>query len=192
MGPNNHPSHKQCIKNREYISNNLSNFNTIIISGMWLNISNEGYFKDVLAFIKLAADKGRNIVILPSPKLYSTNVARRYESSLFSSLFDFNIEGYGSELDVTVINLHSEIETLSKQYKNILFISRDDLFNDSGVFYLNDKAVPYSLDSAHISTIGSLNLLPKFRQTKRYEKVIKIISGTSGNSRDHKSLANGL
>lgn len=176
MGPKNHPSFAQCIKNRKYVSDNLDNYNTIIISGMWLNINSKGYFNEVLAFIEFAANKGLNVVILPSPKLYNTNVARRFETSLFSSLFDFNIDSYNSSDDLKVIGLHTELKALSKSHLNILFVSRSDLFNQNGVFKVGKTLVPYGLDSAHISTVGSVNLLPTFRSSVTYKELLKIIS----------------
>lgn len=176
MGPSNHPSLAQCIKNRKYVSENLDSYNTMIISGMWLNIYNKEYFEEVLSFIEFAANKGLNIVILPSPKLYNTNVARRFEASLFSNLFDFNIDSYGSSDDLEVIKLHAALEELSKSYLNILFVSRSDLFNQSGVFNTDKGTVPYSLDSAHISTVGSKNILSTFRSSDTYRKLLRIIS----------------
>lgn len=175
-GPKSHPSYEHCLKNRELVSRNISSYETIIIAGMWLNIYNEGYFDDVILFIDYALENGASVIILPSPKVYKTNIAKRYQSSLFSSLFSFNTDGYTSQEDKKLIDLHAAFETISASNSEVIFVRRLDLFNESGVFYINDFPVPYSLDSAHISKIGSLNLLPKFRASDRYSKFLEIVN----------------
>lgn len=170
-GPKSHPSFSQCIRNREFVRNNINNYDVIIISSMWLNVEQSGYLEEVFDFIEFALEKGLTVIVMASPKVYDTNIGRRYETSLFSSLFEFDMSDFNSESDREVRDINYTFEKYANEHSKVYFLSRSELFNDTGTFNLNGKVVPYALDSAHISLLGSLHVFSHFRESSSYREI---------------------
>jgi len=175
-GPKIGRMYDQCNYNKQYLLNNINDYQFIIFSGDWANINNSGKIEGVMKMIKFAATNNPLVIILPSPKIFDHNILDFYKRSLIFN-FTFNSDKVSSGEDKEAREINGILEDYSKEFSNVLFIKRQSLFNVNGsksdVTYEN---IPFSLDRAHISTYGSLNAGLNFVSSNDYKLLMELMS----------------
>jgi len=175
-GPKSNPAFEQCLINRKFVVNNISHYKNIIIAGSWRNLYTDGYFKEVLDFITFAAKSGTNVIIMPSPTIYDTNVLKRFESSLFNSNFNFDLTEMPKSKDELAIQVNSLLSEYASNYSNVFYLKRSDIFATSDSFMIDGITIPYSLDGGHITLDGSINSAKYFmKNSAKYEVVSELL-----------------
>lgn len=178
-GPKEKDSYKQCLLNRSYLEEHMSEYDTLILSGYWLEVDSIGAMDEVFDLIKMATKKKLNVIIMPSPTIYNVNITRHIDAALFSPIFSssgISSISKSSEVDVIVRKLNKNLEMYAKTKPNVYYIKREDLFSDRDTFLYQGVYLPYSLDGRHISLLGSLNILPHFMHSKKYVKIKALLT----------------
>lgn len=156
-GPNSSPAFQQCLINRKFVVDNISNYKTIIVAGSWRNLYLSGHFDEVIDFISFAEKHQVNVIIMPSPTIYDTNVLKRFESSLFNSKFQFQLDNMPKSKDKLAVEVNELLFNYASTRSHVFYLRRSEIFNNSGSFNQDGVIIPYSLDGAHISLKGSIN-----------------------------------
>ena len=152
FGPKTSRAYEQCLYNRHYVTENIQNYDYIILGGSWSkNFSSPDTVKGLEHIINLA--KGKKIIIMAEPYQFNADVGELYKRSVWKKE-RFDISPYMDALSLAGMkNADDILDKLSQTYSNILYLTRDDLFDKSQ--YAN-RDVPYSLDGGHISVLGSV------------------------------------
>lgn len=168
-------SYQQCLHNRRYLSGSLEKYDLIIFAGAWGAVSRQGKLGEVFDAILLAADTGRQVVIMAAPVSFDVNVKAMYERSILLGR-SFDISKYSSRKDVHFSAANQELERLASTKENVVFFQRDSLFNIDGVpSDVTPENVPYSLDGSHLSLYGSKMSARAFIGSKQYRKFQDVI-----------------
>lgn len=176
IGPEKDNAFDQCIVNRRFIQENMRNYDTVILAGLWETVYTQRYMDDVFEVVDYASELGMNVIIMASPTSFGFNVTKYFKTAIFNGVLDLNMPPTIKNSDDTAIEANHLLYELSQKRNNVSFISRDDLFDPSNMYTKNGIKLPYSYDGLHISVEGSLESAVYFSQTENYEKIMKIIS----------------
>lgn len=171
-GPKNHPAYKQCLLNRQFIVDHITDYNNIVVAGSWANLHNDGYFEEVIDFIDFASNSGVNVIVMPSPTIYDTNVLKRFESSLFNPQFTFRLSEMPKLKDEIAVYVNSLLFDYASNQKNVFYLRRKDIFEPSDLFKDDSIDIPYSLDGGHISLKGSIYSAKFFMSSSKSFQII--------------------
>ncbi|MCP4412549.1 MAG: acyltransferase [Gammaproteobacteria bacterium] len=154
---------EQCDINREFVQDNVQNYDAVIISAVWLRLENEGVLKEIYEFINyVTREKRLKIIIMPQPPKVSR------QSVLRSVYYGGEVQYEGSDEKVRTIN--SDLKAISSKNKNVLYLERESLFStlsESKLLYTNDS-LPYSWDGGHLSIYGSNKAGENFVDSRQY------------------------
>jgi peptidoglycan/LPS O-acetylase OafA/YrhL len=176
IGPDDDNAFEQCIVNRQFIQKNMKRYKTVILSGLWGSVYHKGYMDDVYEVVDYASELGLNVIIMASPMSFGFDVTKRFKTAIFNGDLNLDMPPIIENSDDTAIEANRLFNELSQKRNNVLFISRDDLFDPSNMYTKNGIKLPYSLDGSHISLEGSLKSALYFSQTETHEKIMKFIS----------------
>lgn len=170
-GPTSSRAYKQCLINRKYLLDDLSNYDFVVFAGSWGSVYDQGKMQGLYDIVKLVASKSKLVILMAAPAAFDANVKYRYERSLFFGN-DFDISKLTREKDIDVLRANDELKLESGKYKNVVYLSRDSLFNiDGKPSHVTAENIPYSLDGGHISVYGSMMSARAFESTQAYEAV---------------------
>ncbi|TWX52493.1 acyltransferase family protein [Colwellia hornerae] len=165
-----HAAYKQCLMNRKYLKDNIHKYKNIILAGSWDSVLGKGFFKDIEQVIDKSAKLGINVFIMAAPYRYQKNPLKEfYESIYLGDSFDINTM-VGNDILMTKANLL--LKKLSEKYVNVYFIDRSLLYETKNTFDVNGMTVPYSLDGAHISILGSKYSAKYFMGQDKYNEIM--------------------
>ncbi len=176
-GPTSSKAYEQCLINRKYLFNNFSEYEIVVFAGSWGSVYEQGKMQGLYNEIALAARKSKFVILMAAPTAFDMNVKYRYERSLlFRSVFD--ISRLTKDKDVVVVKANDALNAVSKKYKNVIYLSREALFNiDGKPSDVTVENIPYSLDGGHISVYGSIMSAHAFRGTPSYDYLKRSILG---------------
>lgn len=173
IGPKSHDSYQQCLLNRKYIDNNLDKYENLILAGAWGVALNKGQLKYTFDLIKMAANKGINVVIMAAPFRHDRNPMASFFETLY---FDKELaEINNSKEDIVFLEANHQLELLANNYSNVEFISREDLFEPEYYFRYGSLKVPYSFDGNHLSILGSKKAEERYTKTKSYSELLRFL-----------------
>lgn len=171
-GPTTSRAFDQCIFNRNYLINNLSHYDIIILSADWGGILAQNKIVEVFDLIThIGKQENIPIVIMASP----TKISGR-------SLDRIILKGYGnpviSHRDDDAARANNLFEKLADQNEQILFINRTELFGnfDNKDAVLTDEGVPFSFDGSHLSIYGSKKAAHIFLKSRKFSRVKQLIN----------------
>ncbi|ART80875.1 acyltransferase family protein [Oceanisphaera avium] len=175
---NGEPSHigySQCMANREYVENNIKNYDMIFISARWdafLNYENTSP-EEVINMINHITEQGTAMVYLPSPSIYKRNIGEDYISHLLGGPALDNKSFIAEEENTKYIDqVEQQLAQLAQRNNKFIYVHKDKLFtNDTLV--ANSREIPYSADGAHISIIAALELSEKMIKLDEYKAIKK-------------------
>ncbi|WP_201582658.1 acyltransferase family protein [Psychrobacter jeotgali] len=169
-GPKSDSAYDQCLLNRAYLKENMSNYKNIIFAGSWDGALNLGYFEDIEQVVDEAAELDINVFIMAAPHRYMKSPLQSfYRSMYFQKPFNMsNIQ----ENDVLVTDANTRLERLSENYANVYYLDRSLLYRDTNTFNIEDYTIPYSFDGGHISVLGSKYAAKHFMNQQDYELVM--------------------
>lgn len=163
-------AYDQCLINREYVKENMKNFDFIIISNKWLNSTNDPQtFKNLALFLKFAQDLNKPVIIMPSPYIFESDIGKSYKLSLYLNK-SFDISKFTNDkFDQKTINSDNEVKKISEDYKDVFFIDRSFIFNSN---HLTSNGVPYVIDNnGHLGIIGSIDSAESFEKSSKYKEI---------------------
>lgn len=168
------PGFDQCMLNRRYLKAHVANYDLVIYAGQWGAIHSKQHMEGVFQAIDLAARRAELVVLMAAPTNYDVSVKNMYERSL---MFDrqFDITRFEKERDGPVRIANEQLRRVAQRYPNVLFFSRDAMFNVDGVpSDVTADNVPFGLDqSGHISVYGSRMAARAFLQTPVYRDFVE-------------------
>lgn len=168
-------AYEQCVYNRKYLIDKYKNYDFIILAAAFADVEKNGLLNDFLALVDFLVSNNRKVVIMPSPKIYDTDVLSQYLRMYKLGLM-YEIEKESSGADKYAQQAHKKIEDYVFKKKNdkIIFISREELFRKNGVVVESSlDGVPLSLDGRHISLFGVNYLVDNFMVLSK----LKLIGG---------------
>lgn len=169
-GPKSHLAYKQCLINRRYLKANMHKYKNIIFAGAWSALSTK-QLDDFELVIKQAAKMKINVFIMAAPYKYTQNPLNFfYRSVYFKHPFEIN-EILSNDVLMTKANV--SLKEFSNNYTNAHFINRELLYNKENTFEINNLTLPYSLDGAHISILGSKYSAKHFMNKDEYSVIMK-------------------
>jgi hypothetical protein len=173
-GPLGSRAYEQCLFNRNYLRDNYENYDFVILAGMWSDILSKNQFEDVLNLINEMSSKSKLIVIMPSPKQYDISPVLEYAKSQWfhnSKIFDpLNVS---ANRDIKAIEANEILLNTAKKYKNVIFLSRRDVFNQRES---SANGIPYSVEGVHLSIFGSKDIVKEFINDNAYKNLITNIN----------------
>ncbi|TAK98046.1 MAG: acyltransferase [Aquabacterium sp.] len=165
-------AYSQCLFNRQYLQDNLSQYDFAVLAGDWGDVQAQGKLDEVLALARMAASKVRVLVLMSSPKQFGTNVMVAYKKSLLHNV-PFDIRRISTDVDKEAANANARLEALAKTLPNAVFVDRDAMFMRDGLpSDLTANGVPFSWDGAHISIYGARTAAPIFLNSRPYQDLM--------------------
>lgn len=169
-GPKDNLAYKQCLLNRKYLIDNLTNYKTIIFSGLWKNIQTDEQKRDLEKIIQKASKEGVNVIIMAAPKSYTTNPLEIFKKSLYFNINPVSIDN-NDDRDLAMRAANKTMESLAEKYENVYFINRSYLYEEDNTFNIGGLNIPYSYDGGHISILGSKYSAKYFMAHPDYELI---------------------
>jgi len=173
------PAFEQCKLNRQFLRDNMHNYQVVIFAGAWGDIKRFGQLNDALDMIQMASKQVDKVIVMPSPVQYDTNVLKRAHRSYFYGS-GFDIKNYSQTRDDNARQAHDAIRKNVAALENVLFIERDQLFPASGTYEKHGHTLPFSLDGMHITLEASLELAHLFEQTTLFKDGLRILFSRTG------------
>ena len=171
-GPYDFKAREQCLFNRRYFQENIGRYNLVILSANWMDYSAKGKLDSVVAAVDFAAQHAKLVVIMAAPKAFDINPVDVYNKSLMDKS-QFDISEISTAADIEEAKANKILESLAKQYTNVMFLDRASLFHiDGQESDVTQEGIPYSFDGMHISTYGSLAAARAFVKTQKYKDFI--------------------
>ncbi|KYP94156.1 hypothetical protein WB67_09060 [bacteria symbiont BFo2 of Frankliniella occidentalis] len=154
LGPRTSPAYQQCLFNRHYVLDHISDYNVIILAGSWTKaFANPHAVEGLHELISRIQQKNIPLIIMDEPYQFAENIGDRYKQQLWRHHY-FDIRPYTSvKMDNRIKATSQQLDQLSANTVQTLHLRRSDLF--SPTHYAVDD-IPYSLDGGHISVLGSL------------------------------------
>ncbi|WP_150303503.1 acyltransferase family protein [Pseudomonas saliphila] len=163
--------YQQCLFNRKYLEDNLSDFDFVVFAGQWGAVHDKQQMQGVFDAVAMAADKSALVILMPAPTNFDVNVKNMYQRSLlFGTTFD--ISRFHKERDEAARAANLQLAQLASQFANVMYFDRDALFNVDGVpSDVTRENIPFSLDeSGHISVYGARMAARAFRQSSLFDE----------------------
>lgn len=175
-GPESNPAFEQCLLNRSYVKNNITNYKNIILAGSWDQIAEEGQLEDTINLAKKISQSDVNVFIMAGPYRFKENPLDDFLKSIYLNHSFDSVNFSGKDESMKVAN--QRLSNFAKKSKNIYFISRDKLFNHNHLFYESNikKYIPYTFDGGHISILGSKYSAKLFMQNEDNQQLIKLLT----------------
>ncbi|MDN3652663.1 acyltransferase family protein [Thalassotalea ponticola] len=172
-GPISSHSYQQCLLNRKYLHENMHKYKNIIFAGAWGGALEQNQLDDFKAVAKKAAEMDINIIIMAAPISYKQNPLKLFWVDVYAKV-GFELQNVLTN-DTLTAQANHELAILAKEYSNVKFLYRDYLFNDDNTFDVNGISVPYSLDRAHISLLGSKKSAEYFMSQEVFPEIMMSI-----------------
>jgi hypothetical protein len=173
--PDGNERRAQCIMNRDYLKNNINNFDVVIISIRW-----DEYYKDLndyseetFNFIKQLTKQKKHVIFFPVPTIYQKNLSSRIIASIaLDKPFDIKPFKLDKKKDDYNKLKSKELKERFENNRYFTYIDKKSFYPEE-TFLLNGKTYPYSADGAHISQLGSHMIFNKIYNTKLYQDKLK-------------------
>lgn len=172
--------YQQCLFNRRYLVDKIADYDFVVFAGQWGAVHAKQQMQGVSDAIVMAAEKSALVILMSAPTNFDVNVKNMYQRSL---LFDtpFDISRFHRERDEPARAANQQLAQLAAQFSNVLYFSRDELFNIDGVpSDVTRDNIPFSLDeSGHISVYGAKMAARAFRQSSLFAQFAELATGES-------------
>lgn len=182
-----HPSRtralEQCLSNRRYVEDHISQYPFIVLAGQWPTVISEGNFPEVEAFVDEASKKTNVLILMAAPAKFDINPRLVFESALFAGYKSY-LDGIPRTVDEPVKAANEKVKALAGRYPNVIFISREEMFStaDRGQAIVDKTGIPYTVDGNHISIHGAEAAADNFMQTDEYAALKRRLQAASPTS----------
>ncbi|KDF45014.1 acyltransferase family protein [Enterobacter kobei] len=162
-----HVAFKQCLENRMFLKDSIQQkkYKYLILASDWNAVYSKGYIEGFNRVVDLAVQNNIKVILVSAPTLYRKNPLNKFQRYILSD-GDLNIR----DLEVA----ENGNAYIAKKYLNnpdVFYISKEDLYNSTGLFVRGGYAVPYSLDGMHISLMGAIKSYEHFRDSPDKKKL---------------------
>lgn len=169
-GPRSSRSFEQCIFNRKYLIDNMSDHDFAVLGGSWGDILEKNQMQGTLEIIEQMASEMKAVVVMAAPKTFDTNPLIEFQRSMWLD-YPFDINGISATKDKATFEANNLLLEHSRKFDNVIFLERDSLFQVNGLASdVTAEGIPYSLDGSHISTYGSLHAANNLLQSDGYRR----------------------
>jgi hypothetical protein len=170
VGPADSRAFGQCLFNREYLKNNVADYEFVVLGGSWGSVFSKGKLDDVLETIAFLSGRVKAVVVMAAPRKFDTNPVNEYKRSLWYG-YKFDISRVGSSKDDVTKNANDVLRRHAEGFANVVFVDRDSLFlRDGRPSDVTEEGIPYSLDGGHISIYGSKSAAVNFIKSSDYAR----------------------
>lgn len=159
-------AYQQCLFNRDFLIKQFDQYDIIILSANWPVILGEKNKKNFIELIETLSRQSKPIILMPNPKQFNGDVMAKFMKSYFYKS-NFDISQYPASVDAGSLQANAFLSELAKQYKNVMFITRDTLFKNSE---LTDDGIPFTLEGWHISIYGSKAAAKNFMASDQFDE----------------------
>ncbi|TDX26945.1 peptidoglycan/LPS O-acetylase OafA/YrhL [Modicisalibacter xianhensis] len=165
-------SYDQCLINRQYFLENVSNYDFVVLSGSWRNIYTSDQMQGVYDAIVYAAQRTRLVIVMPTPTYFDVNVKNIYARSMLFNI-DFDISHFAKTGDAEAVEANRAVEAFAEQHANVVYIDREALFNVDGLpSEVTAENIPFNYDeNGHISIYGSKMAAESFTSSSSYREL---------------------
>jgi len=169
------PAFQQCLFNRKYVRESISNYDLVILGGSWLTVIEQNKMDGVLALIDYAAQRTKLVVIMATPPQYDVDVMALFRKSLLHNAA-FDITKVPSNRDVLAVKANTILEEAAAKYPNVIYIDRNSLFGVAGVpAGMASDGIPFAFDKGHISIHGAKIAADIFLKSTKYKELQDLI-----------------
>lgn len=167
-GPKSSSAYKQCLLDRKYFRENLSDYDVIILAGMWSGVEKQGQLNNLKDLIIFLSKEHKKIIIMDEPYAFDVKVGDIYKKDVWLDR-KFDIKPYLNNSKTNdQIKVSNEISSFTNEHSNVYFLKRSDLFDSAQV---TPENIPYSLEGTHLSVYGSLNSAKYFMEQPSYSRL---------------------
>lgn len=142
--------HQQCLIYRDFLAQNLQNYDTIVYGAEWDGIDGHGYFDGFLELLDhTLATTDANVILMTVPVKFTRPSVQR--AVYFS---DGNRLVLRKDEEERLALLHDRLAQMAAENPRLRFMDREEIFGEDQI--LTEDRLPYSLDGGHVSIYGSL------------------------------------
>lgn len=180
IGPKTSAAFEQCKYNRALLDQQLGRYDFVVVAGHWAKAASLDQLQATVRFVDWARTRVKFVVVMPSPKLYDSNISAYYKKAYIrGSLFDPGRVGAERDREAEAANQWLRANLSGRN--NVLLLDRQDLFSVNG--HLSDvtaTGVPFSLEGTHISMAGSKAAAAGFMRSDAYARFEKLLRDGAG------------
>jgi peptidoglycan/LPS O-acetylase OafA/YrhL len=170
-GPASSRALRQCLYDRNYLSENMAGFDAIILGGHWGQVLSQGKFQDVLDAIRVLSERAPLILVMASPTQFDQDVGQKYLLARALNL-SFSANAFTRKKDILASEANDKLKGYASNFKNVLFLDRSILFNVNGYpSDVSESGAPFSLEGVHISILGSEQAARGFTRSEIYNEM---------------------
>ena len=173
-GPRSSRAYEQCLSNRKYVIDELKNYDFVVIGGDWGSAQARGVMGFAYDFIDRVIESGKFLVVMPSPKIYDTDVGQAYLKALFLGV-NFDITKLTNHKDKNYIVANESLQQYLKKYGDqAIFLDRSMLFGSPDAQNaLAENGVPISFDGRHVSIAGANHAANQLLKNSAYGRLLE-------------------
>lgn len=174
-GDKNSTAYQQCMLNRDYLKNNINQYNVLIFAGRWSDIVQQHQEQSFESLLKLANQSHKKVIVMSEPYAFDANISLLYKRSLWLHR-NFNLNNYFDNVKAKQQRIALQhITDMTQRYPNTLLLTQADLFKPN---HMAKESIPYSLDGRHLSVFGSLSSEEYFAQQAKYKVLKQFLSSS--------------
>jgi len=174
-GDKNSTAYQQCMLNRDYLKNNIDQYNVLIFAGRWSDIVQQHQEQSFENLLKLANQSHKKVIVMSEPYAFDANISLLYKRSLWLHR-NFNLNNYFDNVKAKQQRIALQhITDMTQRYPNTLLLTQADLFKPN---HMAKESIPYSLDGRHLSVFGSLSSEEYFTQQAKYKVLKQFLSSS--------------
>lgn len=164
-------AYQQCLINRNYLKNQIAQYDVLIFAGRWTDIVRQNQQNSFSELLKVAQMNNKKVIVMSEPYTFDQNISSIFKRAIWLER-DFNLNEYmNNPLATKQKYATSVINKIVSEHPNTLLLSQADLFKSD---HMATKNTPYSFDGRHISIVGSLaseqyfETRPKFKVLENF------------------------
>jgi len=163
------PEYCKRIRKESIIELKKNKYDVIFLAGRWESTyeqHGESGLKSIFDTVDFASKNSKLVYIFEQPVSYSRNMSNQFMRHNISNLISKTV----ARDDDKAIDINNKIKEIYKQknYNNVFYISRDILYGSKSPSDYTDEGFPYTHDTGHLSTAGSLAAAKNFKKSSLY------------------------
>jgi hypothetical protein len=169
--PTGHISRDQCVFNRDWLVENLANYDYIVLAGAWARVFQLGLGDEVFESIRRmrAESPDTRLVIMQTPPAFERGSV---ENAVYNQQVSLTRD---IEEDVLADAFWARLVREFSGDAGVLMLDRQRIgFVDDGVFK-TAEGYPYSLDGRHLSILGAESLYRQMREDEQNSALMNFL-----------------
>ena len=171
------PEYCNRIRKESIVELKENKYDIIFLAGRWESTyeqHGEVGLKSIFDTVDFASKYSKIVYIFEQPVSYKRNMSNQFMRHHISNLISKTVP----RDDDKAIDINNKIKEIYKQknYENVYLVSREVLYGSKSPSDYTEQGFPYTHDTGHLSTAGSLAAADNFKRSPLYKPFSEVIN----------------